>query len=235
MTSRLFVNVVIAGLLCAIGNSGCQRSPSSPSILTSPPSSNSSQPLTVSAVSPGVGVIGDTVKVSGTGFAQGSTVMLGEELARVTSISSGVLLAIAPPHPPGEVDVTVTNRDGDRATLPHGYAYDLVTLKASTDTIAAGSETLTVSWIAPPGRPLLDWIALIKVGESTVTTYEKGWWDYTKGIAAGAMTLRAPGEPGRYEFRYMIDDGFVEAAKSGAVIVRPSAFPSIRGGRAREK
>jgi hypothetical protein len=245
VANRLFANAAIVGFLFALWNSGCERSatspgtfPSSPVFPGPTPPGNPNPPqalgLTVNAISPAVGVIGDVVRVTGTGFAAGSTVTLGGEPARVTSTSFGFIVAIAPAHPVGEVDVTVTNQDGERATLARGYAYDVVTLKASTDTIAAGGEPLTVSWTAPRGRPLWDWIALIKVGAST-GTYSEGWWDYTKGAASGAMTFRAPVEPGRYEFRYMVDDGFTEAARSGPVTVTPSEFPSIRGDRTREK
>ena len=205
MANRFFARALIVGVFAVLSSSGCERSPTSPSTFTSPPSTptQSSTPpqpaaLTVSALSPAVGLIGDVV--------------------RVTNTTSGLIVAITPAHPVGEVDVSVTNPD----------------LKASADAISAGAEPLTVSWTAPKGRPLWDWVALIKVGEST-GTYAKGWWEYTGGAALGARTLSAPAEPGRYEFRYMLDDGFTEAARSSPVTVRPSASPSLRVDLARER
>ena len=241
MANRFFARALIVCVFAVLSSSGCERSPASPSTFTSPPStptqtSTPPQPaaLTVSALSPAVGLIGDVVRVMGTGFVAGATVTLDGKPARVTNTTSAFIVAITPAHPVGEVDVSVTNPDGQSSTLARGFAYEIVMLKASADTIAAGAEPLTVSWTAPKGRPLWDWVALIKVGEST-GTYAKGWWEYTGGAALGALTMSAPAEPERYEFRYMLDDGFTEAARSSPVTVRPSASPSLRVDLARER
>jgi hypothetical protein len=83
---------------------------------------------------------------------------------------------------------------------------------------------LSVSWTAPDGRSALDWIAFLKVGDSSMN-YDSGWWDYTKGATSGTFTLRAPIHPGDYEFRYLPDDGYIDAARSNTVTVTASASP----------
>jgi hypothetical protein len=70
----------------------------------------------------------------------------------------------------------------------------------------------------------LDWIALLKVGDSS-RNYDSGWWDYTKGAASGTFTLSAPIQPGDYEFRYLPDDGYIDVARSTPVKVSASVSP----------
>jgi hypothetical protein len=88
------------------------------------------------------------------------------------------------------------------------------TVTASTNTVAPG-DPLSVSWTASAGAAL-DWIALIKVG---VQNNDQGWWDYTGGKTSGTLTLSAPTQPGQYEFRYLPNDGYVDAARSSVVTV----------------
>jgi hypothetical protein len=50
------------------------------------------------------------------------------------------------------------------------------------------------------------------------TSYDL-WWKYTDGGTSGTFTLNAPTQPGQYEFRYLLDDGFVDTARSTPVTV----------------
>jgi hypothetical protein len=88
------------------------------------------------------------------------------------------------------------------------------TLTASASTVAAG-DPLSVSWTASAGA-VLDWIALIRVGDPN---NDNGWWDYTGGKTSGTLALTAPTQPGQYEFRYLPNDGYVDAARSSLVSV----------------
>jgi hypothetical protein len=72
-----------------------------------------------------------------------------------------------------------------------------------------------VSWTAPGGR-VGDWVAIFKVGKS----YDDDWWNNTNGEVSGTRTLTAPTQPGQYEFRYLVDGGFFDAARSSLVTVR---------------
>ena len=74
---------------------------------------------------------------------------------------------------------------------------------------------MSVSWTASRARPG-DWIAVFRVGG----TYDDDWWDHTNGATSGTHTLTAPTRPGQYEFRYLVDGGFLEVARSSPVTVR---------------
>jgi hypothetical protein len=88
------------------------------------------------------------------------------------------------------------------------------TLTASANVVDPG-DPLSVSWTASAGATL-DWIAFIRVGDPN---NDNGWWDYTGGKTSGTLTLSAPTQPGQYEFRYLPNDGYVDAARSSLVTV----------------
>ena len=94
-------------------------------------------------------------------------------------------------------------------------------LTVSAETVTAGGS-LSVSWVAPPGRSPYDWISIYKPG-SRNEAYDDIWWDYTKGATMGTFTIRAPAEPGLYEFRYFLDDGFEMVARSSLIEVTTDA------------
>jgi len=114
------------------------------------------------------------------------------------------------PQPPTPVPVT---RPG----------YSLTT---STNIVAPGGQ-LSVSWTTSNAGHN-DWIALFKKGDTNMgRTWFVGW---TEGAASGSFTLGAPNEPGEYEFRYLLDDGFGDAAVSNLVTVAASARPAYNRG-----
>lgn len=172
-------------------------------------------PLTVSAVAPKAGLAGSTVSISGTGFSSGATVTLGGIATTVTVLNSTSIRATAPVHAAGAVDVVVTNPGGHSATLTGGYTYEVVTLTVGQTLVAPGGQ-LSVSWVAPTGRSSFDWVGLFRVGEPN-TSYL--WYEYTNGATSGTVTLSAPTQPGQYEFRYLLDDGYIDVVRSGPVTV----------------
>ncbi|HUA15107.1 MAG TPA: IPT/TIG domain-containing protein [Verrucomicrobiae bacterium] len=81
---------------------------------------------TVSSISSASGATagGASVTINGSNFVAGATVMFGSAAAtNVTVASSSAITATTPPHPEGRVNVTVTNPDGQSATL-----YGLISL-----------------------------------------------------------------------------------------------------------
>jgi hypothetical protein len=67
---------------------------------------------------------GDTVTITGTGFKATPTVMFGTVPATsVTYINTTTVTAVAPPHAQGLSDVTVTNADGQGATLANSITF----------------------------------------------------------------------------------------------------------------
>lgn len=80
---------------------------------------------TLLSLSPAAGDVagGESVHLLGAGFASGATVAFGGVAATdVTFLTSGELLAVAPPHEPGAVDVTVFTQ-GLTLTLSGAYTY----------------------------------------------------------------------------------------------------------------
>ena len=97
------------------------------------------------------------------------------------------------------------------------------TLTATPSQVAPGAQ-LNVSWTAPSGRPSTDWIALYKVGDPN-TTY--GSWQYTQGATSGTFTVTTPTTAAKYEFRYLLQNGFTVVASSNIVPVTVAPAVSI--------
>jgi hypothetical protein len=74
-----------------------------------------------------------------------------------------------------------------------------------------------VSWTAST-KGGKDWIALFKKADSNMTPIT-GWVGWTDGAISGTFTLSAPTQAGQYEFRYLLDDGYSDAARSSLVTV----------------
>ena len=200
-------------LAFATGFAACDGgSPSGPTPLSSAAPS-------VTAISPSTGstVRRTPVTISGTGFLAGATVTVDAMAVSVIVVNSRRITAIAPAHAAGPADVVVTNPGGSGGTLTAAFTYAVeepVTVTPSTDAVDAGGQ-MGVSWTAPGGRAG-DWLALFKVGGS----YEDDWWGSTNGATSGTRTLTAPTRPGQYEFRYLLEDGFLDVARSSPVTVR---------------
>ena len=90
-----------------------------------------------------------------------------------------------------------------------------VTLTPAPTNPAVGAD-LTISFTAPPGRPVNDWIGLYRIGDPD-TSYL--WYRYTEGGTSGSFTLTAPSSAGQYEFRYFLRGEYVKIATSSVVTV----------------
>jgi hypothetical protein len=135
----------------------------------------------------------------------------------VRVVNGTTIAAVVPPRAAGTADVVVLNPDGSAGTLPGGFTYSFdepVTLTPITNVIDAGGE-MSVSWTAPGARKG-DWIAVFRLGAS----YEDEWYGVTNGATSGTHRLTAPMHPGLYEFRYLVDDSFLDVARSSPVTVR---------------
>lgn len=190
----------------------CDDRPGGPSPVPAPAASGAPA---ITSVSPPDGFAGQPIIVNGTGFVGGATLTLGGATADNVSAGPTTVSGTIPPHPGGPVDVVVTNPDGHSATRPGGFTYMTVTLTVSPNAVGPG-EQISVSWAAPGRLRTSDWIGLFAVGVPN-TSYDEGLWQYTVS-PSGTMTFAAPG-PGDYEFRYLLDDGYLDVARA-AVAVR---------------
>ena len=216
MFNRFVTRAVGTGMLALAGlTTACgYRTPSAPSPVPQPN-------LSVLAIAPNTGstVSPVVVTIRGTGFLAGATVTLDAAATAVTVIDDTTITAVAPAHAAGTVDVVVTNPSGQTSRLPGAFTYignQAYTISSSTSTVVVGRQ-LSVSWNVPSGGDF-DWIGFFKVTDSS-EAYESRWWQYTGGAKSGTLILDAPTTPGLYEFRYLLNDGFVDAARSATVTV----------------
>jgi hypothetical protein len=88
------------------------------------PSAPSNRVL-VANVSPATGptVGANTVRIMGSAFQPGATVMIGDQAVPATVQSSSLIVVTMPAHEAGAVDVVVTNPTGETARLGGGYTY----------------------------------------------------------------------------------------------------------------
>ena len=207
----------VLSLAFAVGCAACDgQSPSGPTPL--PPAAPSAP--TVTGISPSTGSTArpTPVTISGTGFLAGATVTVDVVAVGITVVNSTTITAIAPAHAAGAVDVVVTNPSGSGGMLTAAFTYSFeepFMVTPSTDLVDAGGR-MSVSWSAPAAQPR-DWITLSRVGQSYD---DNDWYGVTNGARAGTLTLTAPAQPGQYEFRYLLDDGFLAAVHSRPVTVR---------------
>jgi hypothetical protein len=107
--------------------------------------------------------------------------------------------------------VTVNGTIAPPVTSPVAY-----NLSVSSTSTGAG-QNITVSWTSPGGNSK-DWIGWFKSGDAN-TGFDPGRWRYTNGAASGSVTIPAAMVAGSYEFRYLLNDGFTDVARSNPVAV----------------
>ena len=81
--------------------------------------------LSITAVTPSKGSVdgGTAVSISGSAFQSGATVAFGTAAATVTFLDAQTLIAIAPAHAVGAIDVVVTNPGGATARRTSGFTF----------------------------------------------------------------------------------------------------------------
>ena len=157
MSSRRLVYSCLVGALVsgAIG-AGCDGPPSHPTTLSG------------FALSPIAGPMsGSTpVTISGIGFQMGATVHFGDKRAVVKELSPTQIIAAAPAHPEGTVNVVVTNPGGQHSTLFERYTFELD---------LAFTISGVVTELTPAGETLVEGVQVAESGTQTsVLTDERG-------------------------------------------------------------
>jgi len=158
--------------------------------------------LSLTAVVPASGsTLGATrVTISGTGFEPGAQVSLGGPAQSATFINSTTVTFDTAAHPPGIVDVTVTNPGGVTKTLASGYSY-LVPLPppAVTRIIPTMGSTLGGTWIEIGGTDIRAGASLT-VGDAVVSAFFYGGSLYVQSLpphAAGSVTVTVKNADGQ--------------------------------------
>ncbi len=85
----------------------------------------SRSPPTLTTITPNTVPVGGGLKVllSGKGFVAGAAVSVGTQMVATTFVDATLLFITVPPNPVGQVDVSITNPDGQRTTLMNGLTY----------------------------------------------------------------------------------------------------------------
>lgn len=101
-------------------------------------------------------------------------------------------------------------------TVVEASAPPAVSLQLDAQQVRAGAP-LTIRWTGLTGRALpTDWLALYAEGADN---RKYGPWAYVADESGGTVTLAAPKEPGIYEIRYLLDNGYEAVAVSGRIVV----------------
>jgi hypothetical protein len=175
--------------------------------------------VAVTSVEPGGGAPGAVVQIRGTGFLAGASVTMDGVPASVRSVAPTFITAVVPDHAFGPVEVAVTNPGGQTGRLSDGFTYEPPpSVTVSPLSVTAGGQ-VTVSWSNQHPVSSFDWIGLFKVGDSN-ENYLK--YEYTGAAKTGSVTFTVPTAPGQYEFRYLLDDGFQDVARSSPITVTAS-------------
>lgn len=77
-------------------------------------------------------------------------------------------------------------------------------------TVAVTPTSIVVQWQAPAKHSVTDWVAIYV---ETAPDTQFGPWQYIPAGAEGTITLPKPAS-GRYQVRYLVNDGFQRAAVS---------------------
>ncbi|MBI3650153.1 MAG: IPT/TIG domain-containing protein [Acidobacteria bacterium] len=103
-------------------------------------------PPAIASISPSQGAIGGgtLVTISGSGFRVGAVVALGGTAATNVSVTSATsITATTPAHTAGQVNVVVTNADGQFGTLTNGFTYNpgptVTTISPASGPISGGT------------------------------------------------------------------------------------------------
>lgn len=101
---------------------------------------------TLEALSPTRGSVagGTVVTLSGANFVEGVVVRFGSAAATLVAFDSAVLIRVRTPAAmaPGPVAVTLTNPDGQAATLPNAFTYDPVGSPAITEALLMNAASI---------------------------------------------------------------------------------------------
>jgi hypothetical protein len=116
----------IRAVLLGVSLAACVEAKDSPAAPMEPVAPPDEPAFAVGSFSPLSGAMhgGTEVTVTGFGFNEGTVVMFGGTPAVSVRVANpNVLYVVAPSHPVGDVDVVVTNPDGQSATASRRYRY----------------------------------------------------------------------------------------------------------------
>ena len=120
--------------------------------------------------------------------------------------------------------LATTTGGGGTGTTSTSTTYSMV----ASPTSATSGSSITLTWSAPTSRNThpLDWVGLYLVGDANISY---GAWKYTSSTSTGTFITNAPVIAGTYEFRYLLDNGYISAATSNPITVTASSTGGTGG------
>jgi subtilisin len=186
---------------------------------------------TATALSPTKAIAGDaafTITVTGTGFVAASSVRWNGSPRTTTLVNSTKLTAAITAGDvasAGTAQVTVFN-PGPAGGTSSPLAFTIFPrpqLAISAATVDGGAQETVMLTGGLGGAK--DWLALAPT-TAPDTSYPQ--WIYVgSGVTNKTWTVTMPSTPGPYEFRLFLDGGYVRAATSPTVTVRPYPSPVL--------
>ncbi|GEM00381.1 carboxypeptidase regulatory-like domain-containing protein [Cellulomonas terrae] len=150
----------------------------------------------ITSLAPATGTVlgGEQVTITGTGFGPDSTVTFGGVAATVAVEAPTTLVATAPAHAAGPVDVVVTTQG--QASAPATYTYEKVAtslaLTGPTGSTAAGAPAAFTATVTGAATPTGSVSFVVDGGEPVVVPLVDGSAVLsTSTLAAGAHTVTA--------------------------------------------
>ncbi len=116
-------------------------------------------------------------------------------------------------------DDNVANRSG---LVTHNLTTSNVGFSVTGPSSAPGGSQIIANWSAPAGRPADDWVGLFRLGTLNSAYISR---QHTNGTTSGSLPFTLPNQPGIYEFRYLLHDGFTSVAVSNPInVISGSVF-----------
>jgi hypothetical protein len=147
---------------------------------------------TISDVSPASGTAngGTAITITGTNFAAGATVSFGGVMATSVQVTSATTITLkSPAHAAGAVTVSVTNLDGQGATLPNGYTYNAAPAPTLSGITPASGSSLGGTGFSISGTNLAAGatVSLGGVAATAVNVVSASFLTATSGVHAPGM------------------------------------------------
>jgi uncharacterized repeat protein (TIGR02059 family) len=148
---------------------------------------------TVTAASPDQGstIGGTAITISGSGFTTGATVLIdGVACTDVVVVSPTSLTCVTPPGTAGARDVTVTNADGQSATISGGFTYVTAPVTPGVPDLSVNSDSGTSSSddITSDSTPTISVAGATNNHTVTVTASRTGFDDVSCTFVATAAS-----------------------------------------------
>lgn len=153
----------------------------------------------------------------------------GAEVSRYSAylmVHDGAEYVFKAPRAPGTYEFRYVLEDDATAIAASNpfRVYDdpvsrtLVELQSDTTYVKCGGEIPALWSLLAGKRTLQDWIGLYAPGAKNEDYLT---WKYVADADQGKLTLQAPDQPGTYEMRYLLDNGYESVATSIRIVVLP--------------